>query len=85
MNSIYITGDIHGEMQIDRLSSKNWSEGKELTKEDFLIICGDFGLIWDNDPDSIRGRKEQYRIKWLNSKSWTTLFVDGNHENHHRL
>lgn len=80
---IYITGDIHGDIDITKLSASKWPIGKQLTKDDYLIICGDFGLIWDL-PNRISTR-EQYWTKWLNDKPWTTLFVDGNHENFTRL
>lgn len=81
MSKIYITGDIHGEMDLFRLSSKRFIEGKELTKDDFVIIAGDFGLLWKNDPDAA----ERYHLKWLRDRPWTTLFIDGNHENFYRL
>ena len=76
--SVYFTGDTHGHIDIDKLSSKRWPEGKTLTKEDKLIILGDFGLVWNNTPDA----REKYWLEWLNSKPWTTLVVKGNHENH---
>lgn len=79
---ILLTGDLHGDIDIRKLSSKNFPHGKSLTKDDFLIITGDFGLIWSNNEDN---KKEQYWLDWLNSKPWTTLFVDGNHENFERL
>lgn len=79
--SVYITGDTHGQTDNDKLYSKNFDEGKSLTKDDLVIICGDFGLLWKNIPD----KEELYWTKWYNEKPWTTLFVDGNHENHYRL
>lgn len=78
---IYLTGDIHGSYDIHRLTAGAFPEQKEMTKDDFVIICGDFGLIWSNEPSS----SENYWLKWLDSKPFTTLFVDGNHENHPRL
>jgi len=48
-----------------------------------VIILGDFGLIWD-PPNNI-SKKEEYWLKWLSDKPWTTLTLDGNHENHTRL
>ena len=42
---IYITGDTHGDFT--RFSAKRLRRtGMELTKEDYIIICGDFGLCW---------------------------------------
>lgn len=78
---IWITGDIHGEIDISKINGKNWPEGKTLSKNDYLIIAGDFGLLWFDKPD----KTEQWWLKWLNEKPWTTLFIDGNHENHKRL
>lgn len=72
---IYITGDIHGRIDIDKLNSKKFPQGKALTKDDYVIIVGDFGLVWNND------KEDRYWRKWLNEKPWTTLFIDGNHEN----
>lgn len=78
---IFLTGDTHGQFNKQKLSSQRWPIEKILTKEDYLIILGDFGVIWKNVPDKI----EKHLIKWYDSKSWTTLFIDGNHENHFRL
>lgn len=72
---IYLTGDTHGNIDISKLNNKNFPEGKNLTKDDYLIVLGDFGLVWDNSP------QELYLRNWLDEKPWTTLFVDGNHEN----
>lgn len=73
--TVFLTGDIHGEISITRLNTKNFPEQKELTKDDYVIILGDFGLIWDGS------KQENYWLDWLNDKSFTTLFIDGNHEN----
>lgn len=79
--AIYVCGDTHHNIDYNKLSSRNWPEGKELTKEDYLIVLGDFGLIWYGS----RNQKEESLIKWYNNKPWTTLFIDGNHENFNRL
>ncbi|MBR6801812.1 MAG: metallophosphoesterase [Eubacteriaceae bacterium] len=72
---IYITGDTHIPVDISKLNTKNFPSSKDMTKEDFLIICGDFGGVWDNS------KEEKYWLKWLEQKNFTTLFIDGNHEN----
>lgn len=72
---IFVTGDMHADIDISKFSSGNFPQGKELTKNDYVIICGDFGLCWDGS------NREKYWQKWLQAKPWTTLFVDGNHEN----
>ena len=40
---IYVTGDIHSKP--NRFSSDIFYEQKEMTKDDFVIILGDFGLV----------------------------------------
>jgi len=72
---IFITGDTHGEVDIRKFNSRKFSEQKNLTKSDFIIITGDFGLLWDGSNEY------NYWLKWLSEKNFTTLFIDGNHEN----
>ncbi len=43
--AVWITGDIHGNPQ--RFSTDIFPEQKEMTKDDTVIILGDFGLVWD--------------------------------------
>ena len=43
--AIFITGDTHGDFS--RLLPAAFHEQRDLTKEDYLIICGDFGGVWD--------------------------------------
>ena len=52
-----------------------------MTKEDFVIICGDFGGVWSQKESD----NEKHLMDKLESRSFTTLFVDGNHENFDRL
>lgn len=72
---IYVTGDTHGSHDIHKLGITNFKEQKEMDKCDYVIICGDFGNVWSNSEE------ELYWRKWLNDKNFTTLWVDGNHEN----
>ena len=72
--SVWITGDTHGDW-INRLNVDSFHEQKEMTKDDYIIICGDFG-IWDNS------KREKYNLNWLDDKPFTTLFVSGNHDNY---
>jgi predicted phosphodiesterase len=67
-----VTGDTHADFK--RFSTKRFIAQKTLTKDDYIVVCGDFG-IWD---DSAR---EHYELDQLNNRSFTTLFVDGNHSN----
>lgn len=67
---IYVTGDLHGD--IGRLKSR---AVKRLKKGDSLIVCGDFGFIWDGS------KAEQKTLKWLGKRRYNLLFVEGTHDN----
>jgi len=73
---IFITGDTHGDFT--RFNTHIFPEQKEMTKDDYVIVCGDFG-IWD------ASKRERYWLDWLNDKPFTTLFVTGNHSNYDLL
>lgn len=79
---IFVTGDTHGGLDSEKLSFKNFPEGQTLTKDDFVIVLGDFGYIFYKNPDS---NKEFFNLNKIEKFPWTTLFIDGNHENHERL
>lgn len=76
---IYITGDIHCPIDINKLNMTNFPQQKYLTKKDYVIACGDCGIVWDNS------KEELYWRKWLNDKNFTFLWIDGNHENFNLL
>lgn len=73
---IFITGDCHADWS--KFSTDSFLEQKEMTRDDYVIVCGDFG-VWH--PDNT----EKWWFKWLSEKNFTLLFVDGNHENFDRL
>lgn len=73
---IYITGDCHGDYR--KFNTKIFPEQKEMSRDDFVIVCGDFGF-WDNSNE------QQWWRKWLSKKPFTLLWVDGNHENYDML
>ena len=73
---IYVTGDCHADWR--KVSNAAFPEQKEMTRDDFVIVCGDFG-IWHNN------KTEKWWLKWLAEKNFTLLFVDGNHENFDRI
>lgn len=83
--SIILTGDTHGIMDIGKLMPRAF-DYDGLTKDDYIIILGDFGVVFTNrDRMGNVPRRERYWLDWLESRPWTTLFIDGNHENHPRL
>ena len=77
---IYITGDCHADFR--KFNIESFPEQKDMTKEDYVIICGDFGGVWMRHEES---EQEKWWMDWLEAKPYTTLFVDGNHENFDRL
>ena len=80
ISQFYITGDCHA--RFNKFATDNFPEQKNLTKDDYVIICGDFGGVWNYLGET---NEEKYWLDWLNKKPFTTLFVDGNHENFERL
>ena len=67
---VYVTGDMHGDFERFKLPAM-----KKLKKGDTLIICGDFGFLWD-------GSKEEEKIlEKLGEKKFNICFVEGTHEN----
>lgn len=68
---IYITGDCHGEY--GRFNVFDFKEQDDMTKDDYVIICGDFGY-WLPDV------RQDIQLDAFASKNFTTLFIDGNHE-----
>ena len=65
---IYITGDTHRQIDNRFLQLEN------LTENDYLIILGDFGGIWNGN--------DKYFMPFLKKQNYNILFIDGNHENH---
>ena len=69
-NTVYITGDMHG--SLERLYDKGF---RKLKKGDVLIVCGDFGFIFDGS------KTEKQVIDYLARRKFITAFVDGTHDN----
>ncbi len=67
---IYVTGDTHGDAA--RLSTQTL---RPLKENDTLIICGDFGFLWNGD------KKEEKILRELGSRKYNICFLDGTHEN----
>lgn len=72
---IYVTGDTHA--QFTRFSKERLcAKGLELTAQDYVIVCGDFGLCWNNN------KTFDYNCDIFSKKDYTILWVQGNHENY---
>ncbi len=67
---VYITGDMHGDRT--RLSRRAL---RQLKRDDTLLVCGDFGFIWDG------GHDEATFLASLAKRPYTIAFLDGRHEN----
>ena len=74
---IYITGDTHGDHL--RFIENNMPGEDQWTKEDYLIVCGDFGYVFSDS------KRENDFLDLLASKPYTICFCDGNHENFPRI
>ncbi len=70
---LYVTGDTHGEL--DRFQSFKPKRPLFSKRKDVLIVCGDFGFLWDG------GEAERKKLRWLSKRPYAVLFVEGTHDN----
>lgn len=63
---IYITGDCHRNFK--RLNTRIFPGQKEMKKEDYVIICGDFGGVWSKGAED---KEEKYLMDWLDDSAYT--------------
>lgn len=77
--AFFVTGDIHGTLDVQKVVKFFAGREDEFSKEDYLIICGDVGVCGFMASDEVQTRKI------LRDLPVTTLFVDGNHENFEQL
>lgn len=70
---IYVTGDTHGLEDFYKLHIFA-GQHPELTKDDYVIIAGDFGGVWSEQTLT-------ESLRYYTHLPFTVLFVDGNHEN----
>ncbi len=74
---VLVTGDCHGNFA--RFEQKHFSEQANMTKDDTVIIAGDFGGVWFGDS------RDDETLDWLERLPFTLAFVCGNHENYDAL
>lgn len=67
---IYVTGDMHA--VASRFDDPRL---RKLKKGDTLIVCGDFGFLWNGSKD------EMNILRKLSRKKYNICFIDGTHEN----
>ena len=97
MSRVFITGDTHRLMDIVKIDMFDRNIGNDLTRDDYLIILGDFGGVWtgrdiwgrhfpkDVYQDAGMQNYDKYPRKYWEKKPYSVLFLDGNHENHSAL
>lgn len=78
MSRIFVTGDVHQSIDIHKLSSSVFKVGKELTKNDILIVLGDAGFVFSYGQKA--SGEEKFWRNWISEKPWTTFCTMGNHE-----
>lgn len=76
---IFVTGDCHGSFR--RFERKNLENAPfSLGAGDYVIICGDFGLLWEE------GKELEFNLHtFFGNKKFTILWVPGNHENYNLI
>lgn len=80
MSRIYVTGDTHRTIDIGKLRTFS-AINTDLNKNDYIIIAGDFDALWHG-----YGSMQDRRILGIYDEfPWTTLWVDGNHENFNQI
>lgn len=74
--SVWITGDCHGEF--NRFTRKQ-REKLDIKPDDFVIVCGDVGLLWADDKEF------QYNLEFFKTVPFTILWIAGNHDNYNMI
>ena len=67
---IYVTGDMHGDF-----SRFRQADMRKLKKGDTLLVCGDFGFLWEGS------KAELALLKKIGKMKFNVCFIDGVHEN----
>ena len=81
----FVTGDTHGGQPhgrfsahgfMRRFSAESLPEQKKMGKENYVVICGDFGGVWHTDRMSAAESPEEAQtLDWLEDGPFTTLFI----------
>lgn len=74
--AVFVTGDTHSGAHIDGVYEWDERVGQGLSRDDLLVVAGDFGYPWDFS------QAEEDEVYWLETRPYRVVFVDGNHENY---
>jgi len=72
--AIILSGDTHGMHDMGKVTEYFYVH-KGYSKDDYLIILGDTGILWDG------GQSDREVQTTLENLPVTTLWIDGNHDN----
>ncbi|NLK66678.1 MAG: metallophosphoesterase [Campylobacteraceae bacterium] len=78
---LFLCGDTHGTFEIDKILNDEFLNSYPFTRDDVLVVLGDFGVFWFDEPDE----NELYLLDIFEKLPFTLCFIDGNHENFNRL
>ena len=73
---LFVTGDVHGNIDYGKLKQFRKLMKDDLTLDDYLVICGDFGILWDS-----KRHDNYFKERVYGNFPCTILWVCGNHEN----
>lgn len=76
---LFATGDTHHDIDIKKLTTKKFAVQEDMTKDDIMVVMGDWGAIWHGN------KKDNYMLNWWENKPWTTFVVLGNHCNYNAI
>ena len=79
---LFITGDC--DKNYSRFEVENFPQQLQMTKDDYVIVCGNFGAVWYGE-DVLQKELEERELDWLESLPFSILFLDGNGENFEEL
>lgn len=80
MSRIFVRGDTHGDFQgLQMLRDKT-----KYTKDDYVIICGDFGFVWYSNEIK-EHQLDQKGLTLLSRCECNFIIIGGNHENYNAI
>lgn len=85
---VFVTGDVHGTRDIVKFDHLTELYGADLARdpaEKLIIVCGDFGLIFEQAPDDWERSTMDYYRGLYDDYGLVVVTCLGNHENYDRI